>query len=176
MELDEAKKLITDLNNTISKLDPSVRARAFDILTDIAFEGTTTSSDDSTAPSAGKKSTRRSQSRATKHSTDDLGEFIDGFEHDKPADNLKLLIAWLYSKYGKYPMSLDSLKKLATEAGLTIPDKPDMTLKTASAKKKPMFQSPRRSHYQITTSGELVLKEKYGVKKGTNPLPAEDEE
>lgn len=45
MNLDEAKTLILDINKIVAKLDQSVRARAFELLTDIAFDDEIESAD-----------------------------------------------------------------------------------------------------------------------------------
>ncbi|MCK4872855.1 MAG: hypothetical protein KAS72_09035 [Phycisphaerales bacterium] len=174
MNLDDAKALIIDINKTVTKLDEAVRARAFEILTDIAFDGVP-----GTPPGKKKKKSPTSTSPGNGKSggaTDDLGEFISKSGQDKPSDNVKLLVAWLYSQYGKYSMSMDSIRELADESGLTLPNRIDMTIKSAKDKGKLLFRSTKRSHYQLTTQGELYVKQTYNVGKGTKPREAEDDE
>lgn len=83
-----------------------------------------------------------------------------------------VLVAWLYSQYGVYPITSKELKELGDSCGLTIPNRPDITLRQAKASGKNKFTQQGKG-WKLTVSGELALKETYSVTKGTTPLPEE---
>ncbi|MEM8835111.1 MAG: hypothetical protein AAGD00_04745 [Planctomycetota bacterium] len=170
MKLDEAQKLLLEINKTVSKMDETVRERAFDLLVGLAFGGKAP-----TKPPAPAKSSGGSASSTPATNSADLGEFLNNFNHDKPSDSVKVLVAWLYSQYGKYPISLEEIKALEKETGLTVPDRLDMTFKGSKKGGKNLFSSSKRGHYQLTTVGELAIKEAYGVSKGNKPRPTESD-
>jgi hypothetical protein len=101
--------------------------------------------------------------------------FFASFTNDKPADNVKLIAAWFYREYGTDPFSLDELRKEADAVGITIPARPDATLKAARDKGKKLFGSAGKGKFKPTIHGEARLKESYSVKKGTKSRPQGDE-
>jgi len=100
-------------------------------------------------------------------------ELFSKFSHDKPADNVKLITAYLYSQYGSESFSLAEIRSWAKQVGLTIPGRPDMTIKAALDDGKKLYQSTGREKYAPTVHGEALLKKTYGISKGTNQRPAE---
>lgn len=169
--LDEAKSLLLDIDKTVAKLDESFREKAFDILAGIAFGGKVAPP----APPVGAKKGEQGGA-AIELDTEDLGEFVGRFDHDKEKDNVRLMVAWLYSQYGNKPFLLQEVRDLAHAVGLTIPARIDMTIKTAKRNKKSLFQSTRRGWYRLTVEGERYMKDTYDVKKGTKPRPTEEDE
>ena len=67
-----------------------------------------------------------------KESKDADGVSLFGkFSHDRPSDNVRLIAAYFFQQYGSEPFSIDEVKAMASEAGITIPDRVDMTLAAA---------------------------------------------
>jgi hypothetical protein len=102
----------------------------------------------------------------------DLASLITKHDADKPSDNVHLLAADWYQSHGSAPFTLDALKEAAEGAGLTVPERLDMTLKQAAGAGKKLYASAGRGQYEPTVPGELYLKRTYGVTKGTDPVPA----
>lgn len=171
---DETKKRLLEINETISKLDPSIRAAAFDILAPSYFEGLErTPRLDKPRPAddadVGATPVARRQPPVV---PTDRGEFYQRFDHTDPADNVLLIAAWLYSQYGVYPMTRKAIEEEASDAGLTIPNRSDMTMRAAKREGKNLFRQQGKG-WQVTVSGEAELRKTYSVRKGTQPAPTE---
>jgi hypothetical protein len=98
-----------------------------------------------------------------------LGAFISAFNTDTPNENVYLMAAWLYSNYGSYPITSKEITELSDSCGLIVPKRQDNTMrvaKTAKKNGKTMFTQQGKG-WQLTVSGEMYLKEKYGVTKGS---------
>lgn len=156
---------LLEINQIISKLDPAIRGSAFDILMPLVFEEDI----DNSKPSSTGSKTHRTTNTADKET------FLGSFEHDRPKDNVLLIAAWLYSQYGVFPITKALLTEESSNAGLTIPDRPDNTMRTAKQKGKNLFRQ-KNSGWQITVAGEAYLKATYSVKKGNKPAPEEKAE
>ena len=165
-KIEEVKTALLEINELLVQLDPSVRASAFEILRPLYF------TDDEPAP---KRSPPAKDSED--HSQDDgappeLADFIASRDHKKPADNVMLLAAWLYSTYGLYPITAKEIKELGDSCGLILPARSDNTMRQAKNKGKSLFNQQAKG-WQPTVSGEIYFKEEYKVKKGTKTLPKE---
>ena len=171
IKLDEAKKLVLDIDQTVAKLDQSVREKAFDILAGIAFSGKGTSPRPSDEAEDDK-----GKGAAVTEDMDDLHAFVDRFPHDREKDNVRLLAAWLYKQYGNKSFSLQGITALAEAAGLPIPSRVDMTLKGSMRNKKPLFQGRGRGRYQLAAEGRKYVTDIYEVKVGKKPRPTEGDE
>ena len=137
-------------------LPPEVRSEAFELL-----KGFVT--DTSLEPPEKKSSTR-----SKREGIDDSDEtFFSTFEHDKPADNAKLIAAYFYREYGAEPFSIEEVQQKATDVGITIPARVDMTFLSAKEKGKKLFARAGTGKFKPTVHGEAHLKAKYSVKKGT---------
>jgi len=101
------------------------------------------------------------------HLTDTKEQFFNSFDWSKPADNLKMIAAWLFNEYGDDPFSLEDVRRVAKEVGLTIPDRPNDTLRVAKYEGKKTFDQPNRGKFKPTIAGQTYLKQTFGVKKGT---------
>jgi hypothetical protein len=166
-EIEGVKEQLLDINKLISQLDPSIRAAAFDILAPYYF------SHQQHPPAQLKKPVDKAGSGGAKvpaPDTSDLEAFISSFENDKPVENAKLLVAWLYSNYGVYPMTAKEIKELGDSCGLIVPSRIDNTMRVAKNNGKGLFTQQGKG-WKLTVSGETHLKEDYGVKKGNKPLP-----
>lgn len=97
------------------------------------------------------------------------------FDHDKPADNAKLIAAYFFQEYGSQPFSVDDVKEMAARVGITIPERVDMTFANALENGKQLFTKAGRGRYRPTVHGEAYMKTTYEVKKGTkNPESVEE--
>lgn len=166
-QIQDAKKKLTAINKIITSLDPAIRAAAFEVLEPLFFDE---------APATRKTDGGKNPKRAPRTaSTDDAGKFFNSFEHDKPSENVHLIVAWFYSQYGVFPVGTKELREMAGSVGLTVPARPDATMRVAKVKGKKLYQK-KATGYQPTVHGESHLKETYSVKKGTKPRPVEDDE
>jgi len=164
-QIQDTKKKLLEINAIVTELDPAIRSAAFDLLAPLYFR-------DTGEPTPPKK-LRKEKKRAVqvKHSNDP-GEFFEAFTHDKPNDNVHLIVAWLYSQYGLFPITSKDVRDLADETGLTIPERPDKTMNVAKRDKKKLYRR-HGTGWQLTVHGEAYLKKNYSVKKGSKSRPAE---
>lgn len=162
---EEIKKTILDINEVVAKVDPVIKQAVFDILVGKFINK-------SKAGASKVDSVLADESKEKNVDTHDLGAFITSFDTKKPAEALMVLAAWLYSQYGVYAITPKDLKELADSCGLTIPTRPDVTLRQAKASGKNKFVQQGKG-WKLTVTGELAMKESYGVTKGTKPLPEE---
>lgn len=169
-EVEETKANLLEMNEIVLQLDPSIRAAAFDILATVYFQTHRKASSSDQQGSIAK--TEQPTKKISPTGSDDLGTFISTFQHDKPAENVMLLAAWLYSNYGKYPISVKEIKELGNSCGLITPGRPDNTMRQAKRNGKGIFNQQGKG-WQPTVGGELFFKETYNVTKGNKPLPTE---
>lgn len=145
---------IQSINDVIKDLEPEIRESAFDLLKDFATE-------------PGSQSQAMQNTSKSSSSAPDRERFFTSHTQDKPFKNVYLIAAWHYSLYGTEPITRPEIEQLAGDIGLTIPNRPDKTLRTASKDKKSLFQTAGTGGYKPTVHGESFLKEEYGVTKGT---------
>ncbi len=163
MASDDLKKItdkLIEINKVITKLDPAIRGQAFELLEPFFFEDAL---QDQKGGGAKKKKKRETLAEGKE-------EFFNSNEHDKPKDNVSLIVAWLYSQYGVFPISRVMLDEEASDAGLTIPERSDNTMRQTKQKRKSLFRQ-KSGGWQLTVAGEAYMKEKYSVKKGNKELP-----
>lgn len=146
------------IGQIVEKLPPEIRAGAFDLLKSYAHIE---------ASKSGGKGAQFSNSAAQSTENDDREVFFSKFNHDKPADNVKLIAADLYRKFGAEPFTVDEIRKIATDVGITIPDRADMTLVAAVENGKKLFARVARGTFKPTVHGETHLKKTYNIRKGT---------
>ena len=158
---EDMQERLAEVNKVVEKLDESIRASAFELLKGYVIGGAFSPAQ------AGKHGLGPGTSGTT-----DLATLIEKHGTEKPSDNVHLLAAEWFRRYGSAPFSLDYLKKSAESSGLTVPERPDMTLKQAQDDGKRIYQSAGHGLYKPTVTGELYLKETYGVTKGTETSPA----
>jgi hypothetical protein len=104
----------------------------------------------------------------------DLGDFFSRQEDLKPSDYAQLCAAYHFALHGPISFSLDELRAVASEAGVILPDRLDMTLNKATNKGKKLFQSTGRGTFKPTAAGGGVFKERWGVRPGRGPKSPED--
>lgn len=163
MEEGEFKKRVERLEEVakvIEKLPGEIRAEAFNLLRGYV-DGH--KARDRADPKA------KPSDEAPESASDDDGsaeEFFGAFNHDQPADNVRLITAFLYREYGTQPFSVDELREMADNVGLTVPSRPDMTLQQAAENGKKLYTRSGRGMWKPTVHGEAHLKATYNVKKG----------
>lgn len=144
---------LKEVGDAVDKLPPEIRSSAFDLLKDYV-SGTA-------AVPSGKSNHQSTQNHS------DGGDLFLQFNHEKPSDNVRLIAASLYQEYGSEPFSVEEIKAVAADAGVTVPGRVDMTLNSAVEKGRQLFASVGRGFFKPTVHGEAYLKTTYGVKKGT---------
>lgn len=149
------------LGKVISGLDPEIRLEAFRILKDYVTGGA--------SESARRK--RGGGAEGPPPSPNGKEAFFAAREHGKPAENVKLMTAYLFSQYGSAPFTLAELATLAASVGLTVPQRIDMTLRQAKSGGKSLYTSAGRGKFKPTVHGETYLKETFQVSKGTLTKP-----
>ena len=151
-------KRLVEVNEVISKLEPTIQAGAFQVLAPYITGRDTTgpARDDVPAETNEEGDTPADfESFLTTHTTADM----------KPAENVGLITAYLYSQYGTAPFSVEEVRRIAEAAGLTVPNRIDMTLKGAKRDQKTLYAQVTGG-FKPTVFGETVLKSTYKVKKG----------
>ncbi len=160
---------LNEVSKIIENLPVEIRALSFTLLKEYII-GDAAESPITSEFSIGRKPTNSANYDI--HASRD--EFLASHNHEKPSDNVYLLIAALYRDYGIEPFSVKELQSLATNTGVTIPGRVDMTLKQATANGKNLFTSTSRGYYKPTVYGEAFLKDAYKISKGTkNKVAAE---
>jgi hypothetical protein len=150
----DSVKRLEEISEVIKDLPTEIRADAFQIL-----KSYVTGVDESALSSEG--------SSDDQNIPESKIEFFEKHKSQKPADNLKLIVAWHYSQYGNSPISIDEIRGEAASIGLTIPDRPNDTLKNSQHKSKSLFTSAGHGKYKPTVHGESFFKKTFSVKKGT---------
>jgi hypothetical protein len=150
---------LLEIAKLLEKLPSEIRSQAFALVS--AYVG---------GKAAAAEKTEDDDDDDAGGDTTDRETFFAGFTHDKPADNVKLIAAWWYSQHGNAVLSLDGLRALATDVGLTIPDRPVETLRQAAQEGKLLFKPAGRGKWGPTVHGEAYLKTTYKVKKGKKPV------
>jgi hypothetical protein len=157
--LKERTKRLLEINEVVKKLDSTIRPAAFLLLQDYVL---------SNAASGGKivhDPTMQNEA------SEDRESFFSKFDHDKPSDNALLVSAYHYGQYGSSSFSIDEIKTIANEVGITVPERPDMTLKAAQRDGKNLFLRVGRGVFRPTVYGEAFFKKTYQVSKGKQQKP-----
>lgn len=106
--------------------------------------------------------------------TPDAHSFFGNLEVSKPSDNVHAIAAYWYSQYGTEPFSLEDVKGLADEVGLTVPERSDMTLSSAQRGGKKLYRRGPPGVYRPTVNGEKFFKDTFKVDKGRKRKPKND--
>jgi hypothetical protein len=164
--MDEAKykervTRLAKVGKVLEKLPAEVRSAAF-VLLESYIIGTPDGS-------ANSHSAKRAHAQPAKGSSNALSteEFFAASVHKKPSDNVKLIAAFHYREFGTEPFSVDEVRQLASDVGITIPHRVDMTLEQAKAHGKKLFARAGTGKFKVTVHGEAYLKTSYAVSKGT---------
>jgi hypothetical protein len=96
----------------------------------------------------------------------DLASFFNREDELKPADYAHLCAAYHFSQFGSVPFSIAEIREIATNAGVVIPDRLDMTFGSATKKGKKLYQSPSKGSFRPTAAGGLEFGDRWNVKPG----------
>lgn len=155
----ERVERLEEVSAVLTKLPSEIRAAAFPLLEAYI---TGSSHTPGTAKPSGKK-----EEQATPVDFSSAEDFFAAHEHGKPADNVKLIAAYLYNEYGSESFSIDEVRAIARDVGVTIPNRIDATFDAAASGGKKLFVSAGKGKRKPTVNGEAYLKTTYNVKKGT---------
>ena len=165
-EFKERSGRLDKIAKVLEKLPAEVRPDAFELLKAYITD----------QPSEPSKRTKKTADKANREVADDTEEaFFGAHDHSKPADNARLIAASFYREHGAEPFSLDEVRQKATDVGLTIPARVDMTFVQAKEKGKKLFARAGSGKFKPTVHGEANLKATYSVRKGTKKRPGEAE-
>jgi hypothetical protein len=154
-ELKQRVERLQEISQVIDKLPAEIRIEAFQLLKDYVTQSPS---------SRANGGTPQAEDDAEGN---DGTEFFAKFDHNKPSDNVRLITAFLFQKYGAAPFSGEEVKSIATNVGITVPDRVDMTIAAATENGKQFFTRVGRGKFKPTVHGETWMKATYGVKKGT---------
>jgi hypothetical protein len=160
---DETVKRLEKVDGVIKNLDSAIRAEAFSLLKPYISAGATGSTGSTAADSGSSNGTE--QQAAMDFA--DAEAFFTTHEDGKPSDNAYLVTAYLYTQYGSSPFSIDDVRAVADHAGLTLPDRVDVTLAGAKKGGKQLFKRAGRGMLQPNVHGETYLRNTYNIIKGT---------
>lgn len=149
------------IGKVLQMLPPEVRGAAFSLFEAYIMGN----SDDLLVSSSSSKSKTPSSKIDSTNSS--METFFSAHAHDKPADNVKLMAAFHYKDFGTEPFLLEDLQRMASDVGLTIPKRIDMTLDQAKIQGRKLFARAGAGKFKVTVHGEAFLKSTYGVSKGT---------
>jgi hypothetical protein len=96
----------------------------------------------------------------------DLESFFNRDGEMRPADYAHLCAAYHFSQFGAAPFSTTEIRVIATDAGVVVPDRLDMTFRKASKKGKKLFQSAGKGSFKPTATGSVEFQERWAVKPG----------
>jgi len=160
-EFDERTSRLQEIGQIIEKLPIEIRGDAFSLLKAYVTKNA----------SSGNDTSQAEQYIASDDNGDadsNEGGLFGKHTHDKPADNVRLAAAHLFEQYGSEPFTAAEIESVATDAGITVPSRIDMTLRVAKDDGKQLFMSAGKGKFKPTVHGEIYLKNTYKVKKGTN--------
>ncbi len=152
---------ILEINGIVKSLDPALQERASDILLKMAFGNLVQDNDQASTSKNRPQKFGISRTNATINRP----VFFNGYEHDRLKDNVHLIVAWLYSRYGLFPVGTKLVRETADRIGLPIPNRPDNTMRQAKCKGQSLYQHIGRG-WQLTPLGERYLHQRYEVKRG----------
>ncbi|KJC52112.1 hypothetical protein [Bradyrhizobium sp. LTSP857] len=162
-EFEERASRLQEIGQIIEKLPIEIRGDAFGLLKAYATKNASSGNDPSQA-----EQYIASDDNGDADSNSSEGGLFSKHTHDKPADNVRLAAAHLFEQYGSEPFTAAEIESVATDAGITVPSRIDMTLRVAKDDGKQLFMSAGRGKFKPTVHGEIYLKNTYKVKKGTN--------
>jgi len=148
------------------KVDDDIGRRIVSILlgAEEADQNETTANGDHTAGNAGSKMERHPAAGSRE-------AFFAELKNGKPSDNALATAAYHYSQYGSTEFSVEEMRELADDVGVTVPERLDMTYVQAKRNGHRLFRRGGRGAFRPTVHGEAFFKEAYKVSKGTNRKP-----
>jgi hypothetical protein len=160
-EFDERASRLQEIGQVIEKLPIEIRGDAFSLLKAYVTKNASSGNDP-------RQAEQHVASDDNGDSNSSEGGLFGKHAHDKPADNVRLAAAHWFEQYGSEPFTAAEIESVATDAGITVPLRIDMTLRVAKDDGKQLFMSAGRGKFKPTVHGEIYFKNTYKVKKGTN--------
>jgi hypothetical protein len=160
---------LNSVNAVISKLDPAIRSDAFALLkpyvTDVTSgRGGEAMDDEDDRDGAGTGA-------VASGATDDE-RLVEKFESDKEFENALLALAIFYGRHGRAQFTMATIRGIAREFNLDIPDRVDVTLSGMKREGNKLLRKQANGDFKVTPGGETWLKSTYGVTKGKQPVGA----
>lgn len=149
--MDDLDKLASELlriDKYVRQFDESVRREAFIVLSKVLESGTP-----------------REPRLEQHHIAPGRDDFFSSRTQGKPADNAHLVAAFLYGQHGT-DFSLSDLREVASDVGVTIPERVDVTLGGAQRDGRPLYRPLGRGRFRVTVHGENFLRTTFGVTRG----------
>lgn len=162
-------KLI-EINGIIKSLDPALQERASDVLLRLAFGNILNEPQFRRSTKLGGLNTNLDPFQSSVPT--ERPDFFVGHEHDRLKDNVHLIVAWLYSVYGLFPIETKLIRETASRIGLIIPNRPDNTMRQAKCKGQQLYDHVGRG-WQLSALGERYVQQRYEVKPGKTPYDGE---
>jgi len=150
---------LEEVGKVINKLPGEIRLEAFGLLKGYVAKGGTA------------ESVREDAGGEVDVEVEADGSLFSKHIHEKPHENVNLIVAHLFQQYGSEPFAVSEIAALAADVGVTVPARIDMTLRAAKENGNKLFQSAGRGKFKPTVHGELFLKNTYKIKKGTKTRP-----
>lgn len=158
---------ILEINNIIKSLDPALQEKASEVLINMAFGNANREAQVLGRAKQAQSSASKKFNFFNEEKLIDRPEFFKGHAHDRLKDNVHLIVAWLYSRYGIFSVETKIVRETARRVGLPIPNRPDNTMRQAKCKGQALYQHEGRG-WQLTGLGERYVQQRYDVKCGNN--------
>jgi hypothetical protein len=162
-------KRMQGVEQAVLELDESVRGAAFFMMKEYILG----EAREARALSVGRDDAPSDPADDSDGVDEDIVTFFSGREIKKPAAAVYAATGYLYSQYGSVPFTTKDIQDLADQVGLTVPGRIDRTLRTAQRNNKAVFRASKSGDWKVTTTGELVLKEMFGIEKGRKKRPVD---
>lgn len=147
---DTAVDRVLRIDSIVRQLDESIRLRAFEVLTRVYLEEERiVPATDHKPPAMGESATR-------------LIEFAAIHASNVPADNVLTLVAWLFLYCGVSPFTAREITDFADFCGLSVPRRPDSTMRYASDHGNHLFARTSRG-WSLTAYGEAYIRANYRI-------------
>ncbi len=165
---DERVERLRKVNAVIGELDEAIRVEAFRILRPyIDGQAAARVQIDAAGGDEGGDADSAEPIDSTNVET-----FVRSQDVAKPANAVKAIAAWWFSEYGSAPIGGSDVEGIAQEIGVTIPNRPDNTLRGMKSNGKDVFRPAARGTFTPTRPhGELFFQTEYQVTKGRKPPP-----
>jgi hypothetical protein len=160
---EDTVKRLKEVDAVVTKLDPAIRGDAFSLLKSYVTGGVVRAE----APGRTPPGASNGGVEAEAIDLTDAENFFTEHEGGKPAENAYLTVAYLYSQYGASPFSIDDVRAVANHAGLTLPERVDVTLAGAKKSGKQLFKRAGRGRLQPNVHGETYLRNTFDIARGT---------
>lgn len=147
------------------KVNESVGRRIVSILIGGGDAGAVADDADGEPDSAAKSKSPQSKASTTREG------FFEALKNGKPSENALAAAAYYYSQYGSAEFSVDEMRDLADDVGVTVPERLDMTYLSATREGNRLFRRGGRGAFRPTVHGEAFFKQTYNVRKGTSQKP-----